>query len=703
MVRAVRRHRSNAPFVEEQSGRNIDRSALSTTTMARDIRRAVRRTATCALFCASVSASATSLSSAQGQDTVAGLRSDKLVERSHAATVTMDRGHARVVVQRTVYNGGERHDQATFHISTPPGAAAVGLRTAGILDGRTRWFEGELMEAEAAAEKYQELTGLGGYYPKDPALLSWRSQGHLALQVFPCAPLQPKTVEYTLVIPTVYRDGAHHLALPALGTENQLAVVTVTTASSYDRLAVDGRPVVPGAQVKLSSAGEVDLALVPFDPEQIDGALAEKAIGPKRVLTHFRIEAAPKLTEVPRNARVVVLLDTSRSMDGLGGAQIAAARAYLSHFPDAQVRLMSFDRVARERSRGFEPIAVARRTLESYRPAFANGSQVDDALVEADFALSRMTGTAPLRIVLFTDAQTRSSLTPARIANAVRRSGAVVHIGVITQGQAELVRDDEHKWAGALRPTGGLVWQAFSDTSDQQGMAKVYEELVRPMRIDHLKVDTSVLGVDDISQPETLDEGQGLTHSQIAERASDWVQVRGELWASPVRQVIQPDAGETKLWSALVFGSPLMYELSEAEMMSLAMHGGAVSPVTSYLAIEPGVRPSTEGLEGDEIGSAWGAGGLGLSGVGSGGGGSAATFSPDEWLRASLAASWARCGGDPNRASVELETTFHEVVDVPTVRFEGSADKARCLREAVWALDLPSAFVWAFHSWSIRV
>jgi von Willebrand factor type A domain len=703
MARPVRRQRSNAPIVEEQSGRNIDRPALSATTMARDIRRAVRRTATCALFCASVSVSATSLSSAQGQDTVAGLRSDKLVERSHAATVTMGRGHARIVVQRTVFNGGGRHDQATFHIFPPPGAVAVGLRTAGIVDGRTRWFEGELMEAEAAAEKYLELTGVGGYYPKDPALLSWRSQDHLALQVFPCAPLQPKTIEYSLVVPTEYRDGAHHLALPAMGTEKQLAMVTVTTASSYDRLVVDGRRVVPGAQVKLSPTGEVDLALLPYNPAQLEGALADKKIAPGRVLTRFRIEAAPKLTEVPRNARVVVVLDTSRSMAPLANAQAAAARAYLSHFADARVRIMSFDRFVRERSHGFEPIAVARQTLQSYRPTFANGSQVDDALVEADFALSRITGTAPLRIVLFTDARTRTSLKPARIANAVRRSGAVVHIGVVTPGQAELVRTDEHEWAAALRPTGGLVWQAFSDDRDQQGMAKVYEELARPMRIDHLKVDTSVLGVDEATYQERLDEGQGLTHSQIATQSSGWVRVRGELWASPVSQVIQPDAGETKLWSALVFGTPLLHELTEAEMMPLAMYGGAVSPVTSYLAIEPGVRPSTEGLEAAEVGT-WGAGGLGMSGFGSGGGGrGGSVFDPDAYLRRALAGPWAKCGGTPNSASVRLETTLDEVVDVPAVQFEGSADKARCLREAAWALGLPSAFVWPLRSWSIRV
>ena len=85
------------------------------------------------------------------------------------------------------------------------------------MDGAPRWFVGELMEAEAAAAKYHELTGIGGYYPKDPALLSWRSQGHLALQVFPVPPGERKTVSYTLEMPTEYRDGRHELTIPALG------------------------------------------------------------------------------------------------------------------------------------------------------------------------------------------------------------------------------------------------------------------------------------------------------------------------------------------------------------------------------------------------------------------------------------------------------------------------------------------------------
>src|SRR5262245_38773630 len=100
-------------------------------------------------------------------DEVSGLRSPELVERKHAIALKMFRSHAELTVRRTVHNGGPRHDQATFFIDVPSGAVAVGLRTLGTLSGRPHWFSGDLMEAEAAAAKYRELTGIGGYYPKD--------------------------------------------------------------------------------------------------------------------------------------------------------------------------------------------------------------------------------------------------------------------------------------------------------------------------------------------------------------------------------------------------------------------------------------------------------------------------------------------------------------------------------------------------------
>jgi hypothetical protein len=658
----------------------------------------------CALVASLASFTATSLA----HDSVEGTRSDKLVERSHRIVLTMDRGDATMVVRPTVFNGGTRSDQAMFHIFLPGGAVATGLRTAGVVDGRTRWFVGDLMEAEAAAERYRELTGIGGYYPKDPALLSWRSQGHLALQVFPCPPQQPKTVEYTLRLPTEYKDGAHHLSIPALGTGRQPAFITVAAVRSQDRLSVDGKPIASGSELKTVRDGYVDVTLSPYQPPLLDGALASKVMGPQRALSHFSIEAAPKLSTVPSRARVVVLLDSSLSLTPTQrSAQAAAASAVLAHFVDAYVQIIPFDRFPHPRYPTFVAVDRARTDLASLHLMGANGSHVDAALVEASRQLARVAPGVDKRVIVFTDARARSQLTAERLTASLGR-GALVHIGVIGEGDPSLVRDDEHAWASVARSTGGVVWHADATTAPvaRERMTAVYEELARPLRIDHLKISTPAVAASDLDLPEALDEGQGVTDLRIATSDAPWVRVEGELWASKISEQFARDDGETRLWSALVFGSPLVDELTEVEMMPLAMHGGAVSPVTSYLAIEPGVRPSTEGLEwGEAMGSMGGAGGLGLSGFGRGGGGAAPSFDAEAWFRSALATRWAACGGQPGAGMVAIETTRREIVDVSATERGASpaSAPAQCLGEAAWNLALPSDFYWDFQSWSVAL
>jgi hypothetical protein len=641
-------------------------------------------------------------------DTVEGTRSNLLQEQAHSVAITVDRGHAKLVVRRTVYNGGARHDQAVFWIEVPPSSVAVGLRTLGTLRGRPHWFDGELMEAEAAAARYQELTGVGGYYPKDPALLSWQSQTNLALQVFPCAPHAKKTVEYTLIMPTEYSEGQHRLTLFALGTERLPARLTARPAQQGDTILVDGKPLANGHAVRVPRDGDVTLALVPHSPALLSGALAVKQFATGRVLTRYHVEAAPRLSTVPKGAWIVVVLDGSRSLGPEEAAgEVGAARAYLSHFPDAQVEVLTFDRDVHRRFGRFVTVKQGRADLEGYTIARRNGSNVDAALHQADQLLAGAPRQAPRRIVLLTDARMRSSLTPQRLRATLGRSRALLQIGVLESAAAWLKRDDSHAWAMVARPTGGLVWHTGATNSPDEAsqMEAVFEEWARPLRIDRLRVEADGIDPDESGFPTVLNEGEGLVDLRINPQPARSVRVEGELWASPVRTVLVPDTKETKRWSALVFGSELLNELSEPEMMTLAQYGGAVSPVTSYLAIEPGVRPSTEGLKLSESVARGGIGHGSGTGSGMGFGRARPSFDPLEYLKQALAPGWAACGGQPDSADVELETTLAEVVDVLTVILDSSSDLVleRCLAQAVWDLDLPDAFDMPWHAWSISV
>lgn len=645
---------------------------------------------------------------ARAADEVSGSRSEALVEKGHRVELKLDRGHAELVVRRTVFNGGPRHDQAMFHLELPGGAVATGLATLGVKDGQPFWFRGELMEAEAAAAKYQELTGIGGYYPKDPALLSWRSQTHLALQVFPCAPGQPKTVEYTLRMPTAYSEGRHRLVLPRMGTAEIAPVVVVSPARAGDRIFVGGKPVEPGARVQLA-ADETEIALAPAPALALDGALASVPIGEAKNLVALRIHAPAQLSRLPKNARVVVLLDASRSLsEAEAEAEVAAARAYLSHLGDALVEVIPFDREVRPRHGRFVSAAAAIADLEKLTLSRRNGSRVDAAFARADALLAATPEGLPRRIVALSDLRTRSALTPARLG-ALVKSGALVHIGVPEGGAPELARDDEHAWATPVRVTGGLVWRAgaSADPDDRAAMARAYEEWARPTRLEKVAVRAAGLDAEALAFfPTELPEGAGLEHHEIHKAPVSEVEITGELWAKPVGAVFRPDAAQGKIWSALVFGSDLLWNLTEAEMMPLAMRGGAVSPVTSYLAIEPGVRPSTEGL--DWVTGEGGGGrgeGIGLGSIGTIGHGSGLAPDRERFLRDALEQAFQRCPAGAKTATVSLETTSDEVVDVPAVQLGGAPDAAviKCLEEAAWELTLPGSFVEAWARYDVRV
>ena len=653
----------------------------------------------CALAPAIVAAALVRPAAATADDVSATRYS--LEERAHTVDVRIDRGSAVLVVRRTIENLGPRSDQATFHLHLPEGAVATGLRSLGAMkNGDHVWFDGELMEAEAAARKYRELTGIGGYYPKDPALLSWRSHGYLALQVFPVPARGFKTVEYTLRMPTQYHHGRYHVALPALGSRATAVKISVRAANVRDAVFVDDARVAAGATFDATTA--LDIAIEPHEPPLAALTLGVVPFAAKRTLVRSRVEISRRLSEVPRGAYVVVVADTSRSMtDDDVAAELAAARASLSHFPDAKVELITFDRTAHRRHGGFVPVATARADLATLRPLRKNGSHLDAALADADILLATAPGGAPRRIIVTSDLRTRVALTPESVRAKVATSGAIVHFAAMTSGAPHLSRDDDATWAQAPRATGGIYWRASAspDASQSALMNAVYEEWARPLRIDRAKLTAGALGSDELSAPTSFAEGEGFDDTRIVAAGPSSFELRGELWSQPVHAVAAPSATEAKAWSALVFGSSVWSELTEPEMMVLAMRGGAVSPVTSYLAIEPGVRPSTEGLE-------WGSGSGSGFGRGCGWHFTRAphmrmmdTFDYVAVLREELARGLVACGGRGTAMSVGVETTSREIVEVTaTVRGQRDARLERCVAEVGWTIDLPTDFESQHHS-----
>ncbi len=629
--------------------------------------------------------------SSAAADTVEATRYDVL-EKSHVVDVKVDRGFATLVVQRKVANSGPKSDQATFLLSLPDTAVATRLRTAGVTPkGETVWFEGELMEAEAAAKKYEELTGIGGYYPKDPALLSWRSQGSLALQVFPVPAQSTKTVEYTLKMPLTYAHGAYHVELPSMGTDAMSALLRVSSVHPEDSISVND--VVPfagaGGTITVRAEKPVTIVLRPRGVSAVDGALASVPIAPGKHLVRARIAAAAHLAEAPVGAHVVVLFDGSRSHHD-ASAGLSAVRAYLGHMPAATVDFLTFDREVRAPIGRSLPVATALAKLAAFELEPRNGSRIDDALARADAILQVSPATAK-RVIVVTDTLTRSELTPDKIGAISWKSGALVHVAVVVSGGASVVRDDDSPWARLPRRTGGVFWNASAPGNVDTTARATFDEWARPKRIDKLVV--SGLGGSFVA-PDALEEGAGIEHFAIADAATARVELTGELWSRATHTTVMPSAEQGKLAAALIFGSDLWSQLSEPEQMKLALEGGAVSPVTSYLAIEPGVRPSNEGLDWGTIGHGGGTGSGQGFGMGHGrlGGSHMARVDKNEWLAVQLRNALRRCAPLASEVTAKVESTLDEVVDVGAVVLGPTRDgrAETCVGEEIWKLTLPN-------------
>jgi hypothetical protein len=670
-------------------------------------------------------------------DTLLTTRGEPVVETRHDVKVAVEDGLATLKVTRGFKNQGSQPDQVELEIELPEGAVATGLR----IKGKSEWYDGELMEAEMAEVLYSRLTGMGPFRPKDPALLMWSDLGWLDLLVFPVNPGAENVVEYTLIVPLDYFDGLYSMAYPVDDFESDLAGVRIAVSSAPvpSGIFVNGAKVSSGAKVAAGSSPqdwddasasgphglalcdesydgigpcmEPGRALVAVAAPKIDRADARYGVfdlGTGQSVVRLEIDAAKRIGHAPKKASVVFLVDASRSFGREGiEAALGFSAAFASQLPDASFEVVLFRRKAERLFGDFLPASgAAKRLADLVKPGSApepgNGSHLDRGLAEAVGLLAKRKG--PARIIIITDTLMRSAYSNALSLQALGplSKGSVVHLVELIPGKAgetpDAVRDDEHELAKVPLSRKGILVQV-SGGEHEADYEDAVRSLVRPVRIDFFEIQWGS-GEDETFDeydyvPETLEEGEGLRYMFMAPEPGSKVTLKGRIWAEPFSLSVpaDPEYGDT-IVPALLFSDCLYEELERGEMLLAATAGRAVTPVTSYLAVEPGVRPSTEGLE------------EGLGGGAAGGGygyGSAACMmgkvgqvDPTDYralLQALLMDAAAPCflgAAADLSANIFSETTYREVADAAA---EADDDEIRaCVEEAAWSIEPAGEF-----------
>ncbi len=596
-------------------------------------------------------------------------------EVGHDLTIHLSPGHAELHVRRKWQNDGPTTELTTALPLASSEGVLGGFRAQ---SSRGGWRPSLLLPRDAAQTAFEGSGPEGG----DAVLVELWSGNAPALTLLPFLGGTSRTVEYQVSVPLSYEHGAHRLYNPGLAVDQGLRPRVRVVAKGGETVLVDGEPLAS----KLVN-GELDgyaLELVPKNVPPLSGALAFIALDGDRRALRYRIEAAPRLSEPPKNVHVVFVLDASRSLsESERAGMLGAARAYLSHVPDAKVDLVTFHRRAQSLFGRFESSVTASSVLAGLTLDGKNGSNVDAALALARQRLAGAPKNAAKRVVLFTDALTRASLDDKQLGLA--SVGGLLHLALPEDGRFDLERDDLHPWAPNVEATGGVVWKAPVD-SDPTTFAEVYEELVRPMRIHRARLSVPSAPALESEIGATLREGSGLSGIALATDTDPRVDLFGVLWAKPTRVTLNPSLQETRLWKGLLLGSPLADELTADEVRRLALEAGVLSKETSFVATSPGRRSGHRSIGLGNIGWSSRCGGA----FGGGGIHRGPPFSVEHsqlWLEEQLNDAVAQCGGAPP-VEVVVETTRDEIVDVSVT---GGGAPA-CVTIALWDLEPPAGF-----------
>ena len=640
------------------------------------------------------------------------LHSLEVRDASHRVEVTVDGRVARLRIAHRLVSRDRPGDEAFLTVDLPAGGAAVGLRAR----ARGRWLGGRLLDAEAAGDRYEERT-TGGRPGggRGAALLSWQEGGQALLSVFPVARRQPAEVEIAAVAPLCYQGELAVAHLPLPGADSVAAPSVAVRGGGRHWLVRPGaRP--PAAIASRwreladrcgdPDAAELAIVLERAPRAPVSAAAASLDLASGRRALWIEVDAARELAPAPHGARVLFVLDGSRSLGAARmAAQLALVQGYLAALPDASVEIVVYRRRATRLLGRFQPARRAAELLARVPAralALENGSHLDGGLALAGSLARGAAG--PVRVIAFSDDLVRGALDGRAMAAALGRlpAGSIAHLVELEAAAGadpfSWQRTDSHPFAAAVMATGGML--VSMSGGDPATARAAMRGLVRPLVVDGFRIDGAPGDLAaDLDDDGALPAGRGLRLTALlpAGAPRDPLVARGRIWGRELALPIAADRSLDAALPALLVGAPSL-DLDDAELADAARRGGAVSRVTSIL-VELDDRPTAHDEMlgssgcGCDAGATLGGRGTGVGSIGTVRRGPAARPPDrDALLAGALAVPLRACAALHGDAPLTLtvETTLDEVVDVSVAGVQGAL--AACAAEAAWALALPAAF-----------
>ncbi|MBF5040989.1 VWA domain-containing protein [Aggregicoccus sp. 17bor-14] len=603
----------------------------------------------------------------------------------YTAEVTVDGGLATLAVSLTLQNQGSKATEVDVLLELPnEGSASEFYFTH---PGSRTWQYGAMMEEGFAEQRFAQLRQRNKATASPSAMMTHVEPGVVRLRIHPARVGVPLQVRFRVQAPLRYEDGHWGVSADYRGGEGAR-----DGAYAYTSVTPGMRMTLASTQagVQVSADGRRLWLKAPAFVG-VQGREASTALPSGGWALRVGLGVAPQLSELPHAASVVFVLDASRSEDAEGiEGQLQVLRRYLQRVPDAQVELVVFRRHAERLFGEWVPAADVEARLarlERERLAPGNGSALDEALALAARVLEGRTGT--LRVVALTDglvASRASTTAPAW------PTGSVLNVGLMRVSWSVLpVRwgyvdgpQPAHALAPLAEATGGRV---LALSPPGEGAAPLGEELVRPTRLEAPRLLAAGVPVPWPTAPPFLAEGAGVSDwLRLPERPEALV-LEGRLWARTVRWPLAYEARVSSALRALMGNAPQGAPLTDAERVWATKESQVVGPEPYSLAHAGSVGPRVElAGEGEVQGAV---------------AGGAMVDPPDRptpgagaWLEALLASGARRCGA--SGATVELETTFHEIVDVRVTPANS------CLEEAAWALRLGRRFTQQRGHFTVR-